>query len=484
MGKTDLSLKERTAQGLMWGGFSNGLQQLLNLFFGIWMSRILSVSDYGVIGVLTIFTLIATTLQESGFTQAIANKKDATLKDFNAIFWCSSSIGLLLYVILYFLAPFIAEFFYMSELTKLSRFLFLGFLLSSFGTAYSAYLFKNLMVKQRSISILIGLLTSGVVGITLAYNGYAYWGLATQHLTYVFVTNSLFFLFSRWRPRFEFSFATIRELLPFSSIILVTKIFTHINEHIFNIIIGRLYNKVEVGYFSQSNKWNLMGSSIITGMIHGVAQPVLRNVEAESQRQKRVFLKLLRFTSFISFPLLFGLAYVAPQFIEIALTEKWLQSAYILQILCIGGAFIPINNLLGNLLISQGKSINYMFTTIIIGLLQVGIAILLYPKGIQTMIIGAVAIQIMGTLIWFSFARTQIKLSLIEFLKEIIPYAFTVILAILLSSYLISAEWSLVITFILKIFIVGTLYLAILAICRASILRECYLHLRESIFKR
>lgn len=484
MGKTNLSLKEKTAQGLMWGGFSNGLQQLLNLFFGIWMSRILSVSDYGVIGVLTIFTLIATTLQESGFTQAIANKKDATVKDFNAIFWCSSSVGIFLYVILYFAAPLIADFFHMSELTKLSRFLFLGFLLSSFGTAYNAYLFKHLMVKQRSLSILIGLLTSGIVGITLAYNGYAYWGLATQHLTYVLTTNFLFFIFSQWRPSFDFSFSTIRELLPMSSIILITKIFTHINEHIFNIIIGRLYNKVEVGYFSQSNKWNLMGSSIITGMIHGVAQPVLRNVESETQRLKRVFLKLMRFTAFVSFPLLFGLAYIAPEFIEIALTNKWLPSAFILQILCIGGAFIPINNLFGNLLISQGKSINYMWTTISIGLLQVAIALLLYPKGIQTMIIGAVGVQIIGTLIWFNFARKQIKLKLREFLKEIIPYAFTVIIAILLSNYIISSDSNLLLKLFLKILIVGVIYLTILAICRASILRECYAYIRKSIFKR
>ena len=85
MSKQD-SLKEKTTKGILWGGFSNGLQQLLNLFFGIWLSRILNVEDYGVIGVLTIFTLIASTLQESGFTQALANKKNPSSKDYNAVF--------------------------------------------------------------------------------------------------------------------------------------------------------------------------------------------------------------------------------------------------------------------------------------------------------------------------------------------------------------------------------------------------------------
>lgn len=479
MSNPNQSLKEKTVQGLFWGGFSIGLQQLLNLIFGIWISRILDANDYGVIGVLTIFTLIATTLQESGFTQAIANKKNATLKDFNAIFWCSSLIGISLYMILYFCAPLITAFFNMPELTSLSRFLFIGFVLSSFGTAYNAYLFKHLMVKQKAISTLTGLFVSGTVGVLLAYNGYAYWGLAAQHITYVLVTNGLFMYFGRWLPSFKISFAPIKELLPFSSRILVTKICTHINNHVLNLIIGKFFTETEVGYYSQSNKWNLMGSSIITEMVHGVSQPVLSKVDHEKERQKRIFLKLLRFTSFVSFPLLFGLAFIAPEFIEIALTSKWLPSALFLQILCIGGAFIPINNLLSNLLISTGKSNQYMWITAITGGLQIILALILYPFGIKNMIIGVVILQICTTFLWFSFARRGLSITFYEFFKDIIPYTALATLAIAICFYILPTDLNLYLSLLFKIIIVAVLYIGILALTKSSILMECYQFIRK-----
>lgn len=473
------SLKEKTIQGLFWGGFSIGLQQLLNLVFGIWISRILNASDYGIIGVLTIFTLIATTLQESGFTQAIANKKDATLKDFNSIFWCSSFIGISLYIILFFAAPLITEFFNMPELTKLSRFLFIGFVLSSFGTAYNAYLFKNLMVKQKAISTLSGLFVSGIVGVTLAYGGYAYWGLAAQHITYVLVTNFLFFYFSQWIPKLSFSSATIKELIPFSSRILITKICNHINNHVLNIIIGKFFSQIEVGYYSQSNKWNLMSSSIVTEMVHGVSQPVLRTVDKEKDRQKNIFLKLLRFTSFTAFPLLFGLAYIAPEFIEIALTAKWLPSAELLQIICIGGAFLPINNLLSNLLISTGKSNQYMWITVVTGSLQVISALILYPYGIKNMVIGVVSLQVFTTLLWFSFAKKGLSITFYEFLKDIIPYAIAMAISIGACFIILPNDLNIYLFVIAKIGIVATIYLTILIVFKSSILMECYQIIRK-----
>jgi len=474
MSKQHLSLKEKTAHGLLWGGLNNGFQQLLNLFFGIWLSRILNVEDYGIIGVLTIFTLIATTLQESGFTQAIANKEKPTHHDFNAIFWCSSSIGISLYIILFFAAPYIAQFFQIPELTSVARFLFIGFVLSSLGTAHNAYLFKYLMVKERAISMLTGLTISGIVGVTLAYNGFAYWGLAAQHITYILCTNSLFWYLSRWKPSWNFNLKPIKELLPFSSRILITKICIHINNHIFNILLGRLYSKTEVGYYSQSNKWNLMGSSIITEMIQGVAQPVLRNVVSDKDRQKRVLIKLFRFTAFASFPALFGLAYIAPEFISIALTEKWLKSAYILQILCIGGAFIPLNHLLGNFIISRGKSSIYMWNTIALGLTQLTSALLLYPYGVHTMVSTSVGIQILWTVIWTLFAYKEIHFTLFNLFRETLPYLTAIVVSITLSHYCLVNFENIYLLFFSKIISVGFLYILILIIFRASILKESY----------
>lgn len=478
MSKQD-SLKEKTTKGILWGGFSNGLQQLLNLFFGIWLSRILNVEDYGVIGVLTIFTLIASTLQESGFTQALANKKNPSSKDYNAVFWCSSLIGLTLYLILFFTAPLLAQFFHIPELTPLARILFLGFLFSSFGTAQNAYLFKNLMVKQRAIAMIVGLIFSGSLGIILAYQGFAYWGLAIQHLSYILCTNSLFWFFSKWRPTLQFSFQPIREMLPFSSRILVTKICTHLNNHVFNILIGRFYNRVEVGYFSQANKWNLMGSSVVSEMIQGVAQPVLSNVVKDQERQVRILKKMLAFTAFVSFPALWGLAYIAPEFIAIALTEKWMQSAYILQILCIGGAFMPLSNLLGNLIISRGKSSVYMWNTISFGAVQLALALSLYPYGIRTMVIASVCVQIMWFFIWFLISRQEISLSWKVLFTSILPFLLSIILSLAISHLLTQSIHNIYLLILSKIAITASAYLSLLAFFKNSILLETFEYLKK-----
>ena len=162
------TLKQKTARGLFWGFINNGSMQFLNLLFGIFLGRILSPEDYGMVGMLTIFSLIAGSLQESGFIAALANKKEVKHEDYNAVFWFSSSISFCLYWILFFCAPLIADFYNEPKLIPLARFAFLGFFISSLGIIPSAYLFRNLLVRQRSIATILALGTSGIVGVTLA----------------------------------------------------------------------------------------------------------------------------------------------------------------------------------------------------------------------------------------------------------------------------------------------------------------------------
>ena len=168
------SLKDKTAKGLFWGGFSNGIQQLLNLVFGIFIARLLTPSDYGMVGMLAIFSLIAGSIQESGFTAALVNKKEVTHKDYNAVFWFNIITSLCLYLVLFLCAPLIAYFYKVPELTPLARYSFTGFFIASLGISHSAYLKRNLMVKQQAMSSVIGLTVSGIAGVTLAYLGFSY----------------------------------------------------------------------------------------------------------------------------------------------------------------------------------------------------------------------------------------------------------------------------------------------------------------------
>ena len=338
------SLKEKTAKGLFWGGFSNGIQQLLNLLFGIFLARLLTPADYGMVGMLAIFSLIASSIQESGFTAALVNKKEVTHNDYNAVFWFNATISLSLYLLLFLCAPLIADFYHTPELTPLARYSFIGFFIASLGISHSAYLLRNLMVKQRALSSVIGLTVSGITGVTLAYFGFSYWGIATQSIVYVAVNTACYWHFTRWRPSLQFNFTPIKEMFGFSGKLLVTNVFNHINNNLFSVILGKFYTEKEVGYYNQANKWCGMGQLFISGMINGVAQPVLTKVSDDLERQKRVFRKMLRFTAFVSFPAMLGLGIVSEELITITITDKWYSSIPIMQILCISGAHLYVEH--------------------------------------------------------------------------------------------------------------------------------------------
>jgi len=466
------TLKGKTAKGLFWGGLSNGAQQLLNLFFGIFLARILNAEDYGMVGMLTIFTVIAGSLQESGFTIALVNKKDASHRDFNAVFWFSTFLGLALYIILFFCAPLIADFYHKPELIPLARFLFLGFLMSSTATAHNAVLFKRLMVKQKAIAQITGLTISGIVGVTMAFNGMAYWGIATQSVVNIMITNALFWYFSPWRPTLSINFRPLKQMFEFSSKILVTNIFIQTNNNIFSLLLGRLFSTAEVGYYTQANKWDNMGYSLIGNMVNGVAQPVLTAVSDDQDRQRNVFRKMLRFTSFISFPAMFGLALVAHELIVIAVTDKWLPCVTILQWLCIWGAFFPITTLYTNLIISKGKSNIYMWNTIVLGIIQVAALLFVHPYGIQTMIITFVLINVGWLFIWQYFVWRLLRLTLIKALKDILPFAFFALATMGVTYFITLSISNIFLVFTIKIIIATAIYIFTMWITNSVVFKE------------
>lgn len=466
------SLKEKTAKGLFLGGFSNGIQQLLNLGFGIVLGRLLNDSDYGMVGMLTVFSAIASALQEGGFVSALTNKERASHKDYNAVFWFSTLCSISIYILLFFAAPLIADFYKTPELILLARFSFLGFVISSLNIAPRAYLFKNLRVKETTIISISSLTVSGIVGITLAANGFAYWGIATQTISYVLVMTILTFYFSRWRPSFLIDFKPIREMIGFSSKLIITSIFHIINTNLFSVLLGKFYSEREVGNFTQANKWNGMGHTLITGMINGIAQPVFTSVANDKARQLAIFRKLLRFTAFISFPAMLGLSLVSKELIVITITEKWLPSAYILQLLCIWGAFIPITNLFSNLIISRGYSSIYMWNTIGLSIVQIIAVCAMFPFGLEWMLRIFVLINISWLFVWLVFVKREIGLTLRDMLKDISPYLLLSTVLVLGTHYATHSIENLYLSMAVKVIIVASLYVLTLWKLHSVILQE------------
>ncbi|MBR0433383.1 MAG: lipopolysaccharide biosynthesis protein [Bacteroidaceae bacterium] len=585
-----LSLKRRTAQGLIWGGFSNGIVQLLGALFGLWLINILDPDDYGKMAALVIFSNIASVLQESGFTAALANKSEPTHEEYNAVFWFNVIVGLVLYVLLFFAAPLIADFYNEPVLCPLGRFAFLGFVFSCFGTAQRAYLFGHLMVKQTSIMQMASITLSGIVGVCLAYAGFAYWGLAAQSLVYVASVTAFAWAFSPWRPSLPavqkevksermksekyklqglsmskskayFSlfilslFTLLRpawQMFGFSSKLLINSLAFQLNNNAFGVLLNRFYPGGHLaGIYSNARKWDDMAIATIGGMVQGVAQPVLRessrqtpsrptpdpsreegepsglNEEYSAQplpsltgsegnigltkcqavlsdrssaRPKGtldtsrtpllrtgkvgggsaeggpavVFRKLLRFTCFVSFPCLLGLALIAEDFIVLLAGEKWHDSALLLSMLCVYGAFSPVVTLYSNLVISRGRSTINM----VIGLLNCafvwgGIIVLhALGYGLHEMVIFYVALNIAWLFVWQACARRLIGLRWWHALKDIAPF-FVFALAVMAVAYF--ATQSLPISWLrmcLRIVIAVVLYVGSLWIARAQILRE------------
>ena len=436
------SLKEKTAKGLFWGGFSNGIQQLLNLLFGIFLARLLTPSDYGMVGMLAIFSLIASSIQESGFTAALVNKKEVTHNDYNAVFWFNAAISLSLYLLLFLCAPLIADFY---DLTPLARYSFIGFFIASLGISHSAYLLRNLMVKQRALSSVIGLTVSGITGVTLAYFGFSYWGIATQSIVYVTINTACYWHFTRWRPSLQFNFTPIKEMFGFSGKLLVTNVFN---------------SEKEVGYYNQANKWCGMGQLFISGMINGVAQPVLTKVSDDLERQKRVFRKMLRFTAFVSFPAMLGLGIVSEELIIITITDKWYSSILIMQILCISGAFAPIAYLYQQLIISKGKSRIYMWNTIALGIILLSGVLLVHSHGIYAMLAVYVSTNILWLLTWHYFVWQEIGLKLRHALIDILPYAVIAATVMAITYYSTRSIENIYLRLASKIVLAAALYVA------------------------
>ena len=416
------SLKQKTAGGMLWGGLSNGLMQVIAAVFGLVLLRYLTPNDYGKVAMLNIFAALANALQESGFMAALCNRKEPTHEEYNAVFWFNLLVSASLYIILWFLAPLIADFYGNDELIPLARVLFLGFLLSGLGTVQRAYLFGHLMVRQSSLCSLTAMLLSGIVGVVMA--------------------------------------------------MMLTNIVNICNLHAFSVLLGKFFGDHTAGVYSNAKKWNDMASSTINGMVTSVAQPTLAQVAEDEGRYRQVFRKMLRFVCFVSFPAMLGLGLVAQEFILLAGGEKWKESGLILALLCIHGAFVPITTLYSNLTISKGRSDINMACTIGQCLAVWAGLILLYPYGFLPMVIYFVCLNIAWLVIWQWFAWRLTGLTYFEALKDIVPFLIFTLAVLALTWWLTKGIDNLWLLLISRVLIAATLYAGTMWLSGAKIMRE------------
>ena len=466
------SLKERTAGGMLWGGMSNGLMQLIAAIFGIVLLRHITPEDQGKVAMLNIFAAIASALQESGFIAALCNRKEPTREEYNAVFWFNLMVSASLYIILWFCAPLIADFYGKPELIPLARVLFLGFLFSGFGTVQRAYLFGHLMVRQTSICSLTAMILSGIIGVTMAINDFAYWAIVTQAVSFVLITQLMAWYFSPWRPTLSFNLAPAWKMFGFSSKLMLTNIVNICNLHAFSVLLGKYLGDYTAGIYTTARGWDDKASSTINGMVTSTSQPTLAQVTDDIGRYRQVFRKMLRFICFVSFPAMLGLGLVAQEFILLTVGEQWRESGLILSLLCIHGAFVPITTLYSNLTISRGKSGVNMGCTFAQCLAVWAGLILLYPKGLLPMVIYFVALNVAWLVIWQWFAWRLTGLTFQEALKDIMPFLVFTLAVLGLTWWLTCGIETLWLLLVCRILIAAALYAGIMWMSGAKIMRE------------
>ena len=473
------NLKKKAADGLFWSGLGSVTQQVLNLMFGVFLARILSEDDYGMANLLAVFIALSYLIQEGGFRVSLINRKNVTYDDYNSVFWTSFLVGLSLYIIFFFVVPLLADFLNEPNLTALGRFQFLGVLSASLSTVPSALLTKSLRNKDLAKSTFMAVVISGSLGLTLAINGFAYWGIAAQSVCYVAVNMIFMWIFSGWKPSFKFSFKPMLEMLPFSIKLLISNIFTSIGDNLFSFIIGKSYNKYLVGIYAQGAKWTTLGQQTISTTIEGVAQPVL--VKAPEKEKSLVFNKLMRFCVFVSLPCLMGFGFVAPEVIPLVIGDKWIPSVTVLQILCIWSAFYSTFHLYNKQLLSCGQSGALMWITIFRCLAQILTLFFTLRNGLECIAIGYVSVNLLFLIVIHFVTNRYINIPTLQVLKNIAPYLLATVGSIAVAWWITGFMSNVYLIIVAKIAITALLYFLSLHICGSVILRESILYVKNML---
>ena len=478
------SLKEKTAKGLFWGAMNNTVQQLLGVAFGIVTLRLLSPQDNGMMAIIAVFSQVATVLQDSGFRSALVNIKEPSHRDYNAVFWFNIIVAVIMYFVLFFTAPLIADYYHTPELTWFSRYAFLSIILAGFNTAQSAWLFKNLRAKQQAKAAMTAVLLSGIVCIVMAWQGYAYWSLATQGLVFIGVYMLMNWHYSPWRPSFSFDFRPIRSMFRFSVKMLLTTIVERVNVNIMNILLGRYFSKHDVGIYNTAYNWSQKGSSLVQGMVAQVAQPVFSGLQDDRERQLRVLRKMMRFAAFVSFPLMFGLSLVAEEFIVVAITAKWLGSAMLLRVLSIAAAFSPLSTVLSQYIVSRGRSGIYLACTAALCVMLVGMMIGLHSRGIEVMVWAYTVLFVLWFFVWHFFVSRLSGYRLFDMLADTMPFLLAALLVMLLTGWTTASVGTLWLRLVLRTIISASLYFALMKLLRVKMLDECMDFVKRKIGRK
>ena len=467
------NLRKKTISAILWSGFEKVGLQVVQFVISIVLARILFPSDYGLIGMLAIFISISSSFIDSGFSEALIQRKVAKRVEFSTIFYFNVAVSVLFFFLLVIFAPLIAKFFNEPRLINLTRIMSLTLIISSFGMVQNTYFRKNLDFKSIAKVRFLTILISGTIGITLAYRGFGVWSLAIQGVVAAFVRVLSYWIFSNWRPVFEFSFQSLKDLFPFGSKLFVSKMMYYVFTNIYNMVIGKYFNAKELGFYVQGRNLQERPISIVEHTIEQVTFPVFASIQDDTDRLKAACRKIVKVSAFINFPAMFGLMVTAEPLVKILLTDKWLPSVIYIQILSLWGLIFTIHFLNQNILKSKGRS-DLILRLSLIGNVLTSIAIIIGIKwGVVGLVVGRVTTGYIAYILCAYYINRLIIYTIIEQLSDVLPYLLiSVTMAILVYLAGIPFKEQVLIKLLVQIFFGAVVYLGLARLFRLEALKE------------
>lgn len=438
------SLKQKTVKGVTWTFTEQVLTRGVNFLIGIILARLLSPTDYGLVGILGVFLTISQTLINGGLTSALIQTKNPSEKDFSTVYLVNLVLSFVFYGLLFVLAPAIAHFYDQPLLKHLLRVISLILIIGALSSVHGTKLSIRLDFKTKTYISLIASVFSGVVGIVCAYKSMGVWALAAQNIASSIAITILSLLFLRWIPRLEFSKESFKRLFGFSSKILASCLIHDIYSGSYSLVIGKRFSATDLGQFSRAGQFPGIANGTIMGALDKVAYPVLSKVQDDDSLLIRVYDKYIQISCFILFPVLLGICGCARPMVSLLLTDKWLPCVPFMQILCFAFLTECITKINLNLLFVKGRSDFVLRLEIIKKIIAFSILFISMFFSLKVMCYGQVLNAFIALYLNTHYTKKILGYSFGKQVKSVYPYfliSLIVLAEALCFSSLIQSNW-------------------------------------------
>lgn len=416
-----MSLKKQTFLGLFWA-FGNTFI-IKGLFFvaTIVLARVLGPSEFGLMGMISVFIAIGASLVDSGLSTSLIRTQNADDSDYSTVFYLNLGISFFLYLIFFFGAPFIADFYNQDILTNIIRLYCLSFIITAFSSVQLTLLNKEMQFRKIMQYNIPGNIIGVITGIALGYLGYGVWSIVWMYLITQLIQSVMLWSFSKWKPSRNFSREKMKYHYGFGYKLTLSGLIDTVFKNSYNIIIGKYFSIQSLGYYERSQAFSDYPVSTLTGIISSVSYPLLAKLQGQKERITVVYKQLLQFAFFITAPLMLGMAAVAKPLFLLVLGEQWMNAVPFFQILCLGGMFYPIHVFNISVLKVYGRSDLFLKLEIIKKIVVVISLLVAFQFGIYGLVWSSVFVSISALIINTHYSKTMINYKTINQIADMIP---------------------------------------------------------------